>query len=83
MCRGCGFCIPRCVECGVCVDDVGEESACSHILCLNCWLLLPKCRICNRPLCSTDRLAFPLDLASSFTCDPCSDPFPPSLEFDV
>lgn len=53
-CRGCEICIPRCVECGGCVDpDDEEESAvCGDSLCLDCWLQLPKCNFCNRPYCN-------------------------------
>ncbi|MQL76265.1 hypothetical protein Taro_008653 [Colocasia esculenta] len=53
-CRGCIFCIPRCGDCGGCVglQELGEESACSHLLCLECWLRFPKCNMCNRPYCT-------------------------------
>ncbi|WOL13770.1 hypothetical protein Cni_G22549 [Canna indica] len=52
-CRGCSFCIARCEDCGGCLDfdEPGEETACSHLLCIECWLHLPKCNICNRPYC--------------------------------
>ncbi|XP_064964196.1 F-box protein SKIP28-like isoform X1 [Musa acuminata AAA Group] len=52
-CRGCFFCIARCEDCGGCLDfdELGEETVCSHLLCVKCWLDLPKCNICNRPYC--------------------------------
>ncbi|KAI6686035.1 hypothetical protein NL676_031948 [Syzygium grande] len=53
-CRGCGSCIPRCIECGTCVelDDLEEaEAICADILCMSCWLQLPKCDFCNKPYC--------------------------------
>ncbi|KDP38098.1 hypothetical protein JCGZ_04741 [Jatropha curcas] len=54
-CRGCNFCIPRCEECGGCVDTRElEETACGDILCSNCWLHLPKCNYCNKPYCKRD-----------------------------
>ncbi|XP_050373700.1 F-box protein SKIP28 [Argentina anserina] len=51
-CRGCKFCILRCLECGGCVDSQEiEEAVCADILCLDCWLHLPKCNFCNKPYC--------------------------------
>ncbi|URE03449.1 F-box protein [Musa troglodytarum] len=40
-------------DCGGCLDfyELGEETVCSHLLCVKCWLDLPKCNICNRPYC--------------------------------
>ncbi|KAJ4823528.1 hypothetical protein Tsubulata_034050 [Turnera subulata] len=72
-CRGCSFCIPRCEECGGCVDEEEqEESVCSDILCSQCWLSLPKCSFCNRPYCK--RHAY-LQCSSSglaeWICDVC------------
>ncbi|ESQ33156.1 hypothetical protein EUTSA_v10004706mg [Eutrema salsugineum] len=55
-CRGCWFCIPRCVECSVCLgpDTEVQEAACGgDSLCLECWLVLPKCRFCNKPYCTS------------------------------
>ncbi|CAK9172243.1 unnamed protein product [Ilex paraguariensis] len=52
-CRGCCFCIPRCEECGQCIEsDDWEEAACTDNLCSGCWLQLPKCNFCNRPYCN-------------------------------
>ncbi|KAK8959211.1 F-box protein SKIP14 [Platanthera guangdongensis] len=50
-CRGCFFCIARCEECGGCLDaeELGEDTACSHLLCAGCWLQLPKCNFCFAP----------------------------------
>lgn len=52
-CRGCYFCIPRCEECGVCVEieEMGEV-ICGDFLCSDCWLKSPKCDYCNKPYCS-------------------------------
>ncbi|KAI3431233.1 uncharacterized protein J3R85_007967 [Psidium guajava] len=53
-CRGCGSCIPRCIQCGACValEDLDEaEAICADILCMSCWLQLPKCDFCNKPYC--------------------------------
>ncbi|XP_043695048.1 F-box protein SKIP28-like [Telopea speciosissima] len=52
-CRGCSPCVPRCEECGGCVD-LGEldDTVCMDILCSECWLRLPKCNLCNRPYCN-------------------------------
>ncbi|KAK9277268.1 hypothetical protein L1049_006807 [Liquidambar formosana] len=51
-CRGCSICIPRCEECGGCVElEELEETVCADILCLDCWLQLPKCNFCNQPYC--------------------------------
>ncbi|XP_078432640.1 RNI-like superfamily protein [Wolffia australiana] len=83
VCRGCNFCIARCAECGGCVDGSGEDSACFHTLCLNCWLRLTKCSLCNRAVCSAHLLTHPGDLPSPFTCDDCSDPFSPPPYFDL
>ncbi|CAH2045870.1 unnamed protein product [Thlaspi arvense] len=55
-CRGCRFCVPRCVECSVCLgpDTEIQEAACGgDVLCLECWLVLPKCRFCNKPYCTS------------------------------
>lgn len=52
-CRGCYHCIPRCVECGMCVDECeAEDTACADAMCSNCWLRIPKCNFCNKPYCS-------------------------------
>ncbi|KAJ8770071.1 hypothetical protein K2173_010116 [Erythroxylum novogranatense] len=66
-CRGCNFCILRCAECGVCVGEIGE-TICADIVCLNCWLHLPKCNFCNEPYCNQH-----LSPCSStgFVCDVC------------
>lgn len=53
-CRGCALCITRCTECGICItgDQELEEASCPDILCLDCWLKLPKCNFCNKPYCN-------------------------------
>ncbi|RVX12638.1 F-box protein SKIP28 [Vitis vinifera] len=52
-CRGCYFCIPRCEECGKCIEvEEPGEVVCADVLCSDCWLQLPKCNFCNRPYCS-------------------------------
>ncbi|XP_020704455.1 F-box protein SKIP28 [Dendrobium catenatum] len=74
QCRGCFFCIARCEECGGCVDEdeLGEDTACPHVLCAGCWLQLPKCDTCNRPCCRQDLNAQALSSAG-FVCDQCRD----------
>lgn len=72
-CQGCRSCIPRCAECGGCVDSEElEEALCGDILCLDCWLRLPKCNFCNRPYCtrhhSCSVLSSELD---GFVCSAC------------
>lgn len=53
-CRGCDSCILRCTECGICIKGIQEleEVSCADTLCLECWLKLPKCNLCNKPYCS-------------------------------
>ncbi|KAJ4961208.1 hypothetical protein NE237_021118 [Protea cynaroides] len=52
-CRACYPCIPRCEECGKCVDlDELGETVCMDILGSDCWLWLPKCNLCYRPYCN-------------------------------
>ncbi|CAN8244762.1 unnamed protein product [Cochlearia groenlandica] len=57
-CRGCRFCVTRCAECIVCLGtecEMIQEAACGglgDVLCLECWLVLPKCRFCNKPYCT-------------------------------
>lgn len=72
QCRGCFFCIPRCEECGGCLDkeELEEDTACSHMLCAGCWLLLPKCNSCNRPCCRRDMNAQGFSSAG-FVCEQC------------
>lgn len=70
-CRGCICCVPRCEECGGCVDDDEiEEAVCAGILCSSCWLQLPKCNHCNRSYCTRHRH----NVSSSttgFVCEIC------------
>ncbi|XP_077250478.1 F-box protein SKIP14-like [Tasmannia lanceolata] len=41
QCRACIFCIPRCVQCGRCINDNEyEETFCLDLLCLGCWKLM-------------------------------------------
>ncbi|CAN7102356.1 unnamed protein product [Brassica rapa subsp. narinosa] len=55
-CRGCWYCVPRCMECAVCLGpdtDQIEEVACGRdVVCLPCCQALPKCRFCNKPYCT-------------------------------
>ncbi|XP_065856403.1 F-box protein SKIP28 [Euphorbia lathyris] len=73
-CRGCNLCIPRCEECGGCIDSEEEleEAVCSDILCRDCWLSLPKCNHCNKPYCKhhTNLQYSSLDCAG-FVCETC------------
>ncbi|KAF8398967.1 hypothetical protein HHK36_014832 [Tetracentron sinense] len=75
-CRACYICIPRCEECGGCIDfEELEETACMDTLCSDCWLQLPKCNLCNKPYCNlhTDRQWIPPSSGHStgFICDVC------------
>ncbi|KAL8053016.1 hypothetical protein ABFX02_05G043900 [Erythranthe guttata] len=74
--RGCESCVPRCVECGICVrgDEELEEASCTDTLCLNCWLKLPKCNHCNKPYCNEHAyLRHPVVLSGSDTGFVCAD----------
>lgn len=73
FCKGCSYCITRCVDCGKCIDEVEEvEAACEHNLCLECWLNLPKCNTCNKPYCSEHAgLGLARDAFEGFVCDSC------------
>ncbi|XP_023551551.1 F-box protein SKIP28-like [Cucurbita pepo subsp. pepo] len=71
-CRGCSGCVPRCEECGGCVDgDETEEAVCAGILCTSCWLQLPKCNHCNRPYCTRHRQNVVSSSAAGFVCEVC------------
>lgn len=38
VCRACTLCIPRCVQCGWCINDGEyEETFCLELLCSGCW----------------------------------------------
>ncbi|XP_062110169.1 F-box protein SKIP28 [Humulus lupulus] len=73
-CRGCIFCIPRCIECGRCFESVEQEEAvCEDCLCLDCWLQLPKCNFCNKPYCrqhAEEKGCCSLESAG-FVCEAC------------
>lgn len=75
QCRGCFFCVARCETCGGCIDleELSEtELACSDFLCMECWLLLPKCSTCNRPYCKRhENLKVDLSPSGQFTCHRC------------
>ncbi|KAJ0987227.1 hypothetical protein J5N97_005583 [Dioscorea zingiberensis] len=74
-CRGCFFCIRRCEECGCCIDfeELGEETIYNHLLCIDCWLQLPKCCECNRPYCK-GHINFNGECSSAlFLCDQCRE----------
>ncbi|KAF3324178.1 F-box protein SKIP28-like protein [Carex littledalei] len=73
-CRGCFFCIARCEDCGGCIDPENmchAESACNHLLCIDCWLQLPKCDTCNRPYCKGHN-SF-VGPTTGFICQECAD----------
>ncbi|KAI4379085.1 hypothetical protein MLD38_005424 [Melastoma candidum] len=82
-CIGCAFCIPRCVECGGCVEteEADEaEAACPDVLCLGCWSKLTKCIFCNRPYCwrhSEQQQCYSplLRGQSGFVCEFCDSSF--------
>ncbi|KAF5177386.1 F-box protein skip14 [Thalictrum thalictroides] len=45
ICRACIFCIPRCVQCGRCVNDSEyEETFCLDTFCLKCFKQLLSCQ---------------------------------------
>lgn len=44
MCRACTLCIPRCSQCGRCINDSEyEETFCLELLCSSCSKQLVKC----------------------------------------
>lgn len=74
-CRACYYCIPRCEECGMCIKDEVGEAACQDILCLDCWLELPKCNFCNKAYCRThvdQKTEYP-DSSDGFLCQTCNE----------
>nr|AFK41645.1 unknown [Lotus japonicus] len=74
QCRGCKFCIPRCENCGGCVgSEEEEEAACADILCLECWLQLPKCNFCNKPYCKQHENWWCSSLDPIFLCRVCDE----------
>ena len=45
VCRACTLCIPRCAQCGRCINDSEyEETFCLEFLCSDCLNQLPKCQ---------------------------------------
>ncbi|XP_061345003.1 F-box protein SKIP28 [Gastrolobium bilobum] len=73
-CRGCIFCIPRCENCGECIgSEEAEEGACGDILCLECWLKLPKCSFCNKPYCKQHTSWWCTSSDSLFLCKVCDE----------
>ncbi|KAL3510517.1 hypothetical protein ACH5RR_029918 [Cinchona calisaya] len=72
-CRGCYICISRCEECGICIkEEDPEEAACADMLCLGCWLRLPKCSFCNKPYCHQHNdLKYSLVGSSGYVCTDC------------
>lgn len=45
VCRACTLCIPRCAQCGRCINDSEyEETFCLELLCSDCLNQLPKCQ---------------------------------------
>ncbi|KAA8532528.1 hypothetical protein F0562_032656 [Nyssa sinensis] len=76
-CRGCYLCIPRCEDCGKCLEfeELGE-AACADILCSDCWVKLPKCSFCNQPYCNQHaHREHSLVGSSGFVCDVCHAKF--------
>ncbi|KAG8641658.1 F-box protein SKIP14 [Manihot esculenta] len=44
-CRACTLCIPRCIQCGRCINDNEYvETFCLELLCSDCWKQLQKCQ---------------------------------------
>ncbi|CAA3024903.1 F-box SKIP28 [Olea europaea subsp. europaea] len=78
-CRGCYNCIPRCEECGLCITGQElAEAACAEMLCLECWLQLPKCNFCNKPYCNLHaHQGCRFSHTSGFVCTTCHAKFPP------
>ncbi|KAK7398889.1 hypothetical protein VNO78_10063 [Psophocarpus tetragonolobus] len=73
-CRGCKFCIPRCENCGGCIESGEvEEGACEDIFCLECWLQLPKCSYCNKPYCKQHTNWWCTSSDSSLICKVCDE----------
>uniref|UniRef100_A0A803N2Y5 F-box domain-containing protein n=1 Tax=Chenopodium quinoa TaxID=63459 RepID=A0A803N2Y5_CHEQI len=75
-CIGCIQCILRCEVCGRCVSDEDEddqgETICNDVVCLDCWLRLPKCNHCNKPFFPrhADEQLGPLG-SLGFVCEVC------------
>lgn len=78
-CRGCDLCITWCIECGICLrgnDEEVEESCCEDMLCLECWLKLPKCNFCNKPYCNKHAdQQHRVSGSMGFVCDACHSNF--------
>lgn len=73
-CRGCQFCIPRCENCGECIESGEvEEGACEDIFCFECWLQLPKCSFCNKPYCKQHTNWWCTSSDSSLICKVCDE----------
>ncbi|EFJ26148.1 hypothetical protein SELMODRAFT_98374 [Selaginella moellendorffii] len=86
QCRGCIFCISRCEDCGMCIDDTDyEETFCLRLLCSDCWLRLPKCLECNRPGCESSSDYFIRRPDAIFVCPDCQGAYKngAGLEFYV
>ncbi|CAI9763152.1 unnamed protein product [Fraxinus pennsylvanica] len=44
-CKGCTFCIARCINCGRCLNDTDyEETFCLDLICLGCWMDILNCQ---------------------------------------
>lgn len=50
-----------------------EEGACGDVLCLECWLKLPKCNFCNKPYCKQHTNWWCTSSDSSFLCKVCDE----------
>ncbi|KAK4400079.1 F-box protein SKIP28 [Sesamum angolense] len=78
QCRGCEFCVTRCVECGICITESEEleEVSCSDTLCSDCWMKLPKCNFCNKPYCSQHAdQQLRVSGSTGFVCAACHSKF--------
>ncbi|KAJ7942910.1 F-box protein [Quillaja saponaria] len=83
-CRACIFCIPRCEECGECVEpEELEYAVCGEILCTKCWLQLPKCNFCNKPYCNRHANQWCRSSASGLVCEVCHAKFTLNFYNDV
>lgn len=85
--RGCKLCVPWCKECGKWVGSLErEEAVCLDVLCLDCWLHLPKCDFCNKPYCkehANERQHQSLGSNGSFVCDVCHIKFIESFIYNI
>ncbi|KAI9082131.1 hypothetical protein K1719_035871 [Acacia pycnantha] len=75
-CKACKFCTPRCENCGECLGyEETEETACSDVVCSECWLKLPKCNFCNKPYCKRHTDWWSSFSESGLICRVCDDEY--------